>query len=41
VNYPGDRIQDWIEFWRGATQYRNERDFDRVREGLMKAGMRD
>jgi adenylate cyclase len=41
VNYPGDRVQDWIEFWRGATQYRNERDFDRVREGLMKAGMRE
>jgi TolB-like protein/DNA-binding SARP family transcriptional activator/Flp pilus assembly protein TadD len=41
VNCPGDRVQDWIEFWRGATQYRNESDFDRVREGLRKAGMPD
>jgi TolB-like protein/lipoprotein NlpI len=41
VNCPGDRLQDWLEFWRGATQYRNEKDFDRVREGLIKAGMRE
>jgi adenylate cyclase len=41
VNCPGDRVQDWIEFWHGATQYRNEGDFDRVREALIKAGMRD
>jgi TolB-like protein len=41
VEYPGDRMQNWIEFWRGATQYRSESDFDRVREGLIKAGMRE
>ena len=41
VNCPGERMQDWIEYWHGATQYRNESDFDRVREGLIKAGMRD
>lgn len=41
VVYPGDRMDDWMEFWRGATQYRNEKEFDRVREGLIKAGMRD
>lgn len=41
VGYPGDRMQNWIEFWHGATQYRNASDFDRVREGLIKAGMRD
>lgn len=40
VDYPGDRMQDWIEVWRGATQYRVEGYFDRVCEGLIKAGMR-
>ena len=41
VGYPGDRMQNWIEYWHGATQYRDASDFDRVREGLIKAGMRD
>jgi len=41
VVYPGDRMGDWVEFWQGATLYRNESDFDRLREGLVKAGMRD
>lgn len=41
VDCPDDRMQNWIEYWRGATQYRDASDFDRVREGLIKAGMRD
>ncbi|HEY3148137.1 MAG TPA: BTAD domain-containing putative transcriptional regulator [Dongiaceae bacterium] len=36
--YPGDRMQDWMEFWHGASQYRKN-DLDRLREGLIKAGM--
>ena len=39
VVYPGDRLQDWVEFWRGASQYQKG-DFDRLCEGLIKAGMR-
>jgi TolB-like protein/DNA-binding SARP family transcriptional activator len=38
--YPGDRMDDWMEFWCGATQYRNPSDIDRLRVGLIKAGMR-
>lgn len=38
--YPGDRIRDWEEFWRDATQYQED-DFARFCEGLRKAGMPD
>jgi TolB-like protein len=41
VDCPDGRMQNWIEFWHGATQYRHASDFERVREGLIKAGMRD
>jgi TolB-like protein/Tfp pilus assembly protein PilF len=39
VVYPGNRLKDWESYWHAVLQYRDQRDFDHLFEGLRKAGM--
>jgi adenylate cyclase len=41
VVYPGDRLRDWEKYWHAAMEYRDQRDFDHLFEGLRKAGLPD
>jgi adenylate cyclase len=37
--YPGDRLKDWEVYWHAAMEYRDQRDFDHLFDGLRKAGL--
>jgi hypothetical protein len=39
MSFPERRLEDWIQFWHGAIEYRNEADFDHLFGALRKAGM--
>jgi len=39
VVYPGDRLKDWEGYWHAAMEYRDQRDFDHLFDGLRKAGL--
>jgi TolB-like protein/tetratricopeptide (TPR) repeat protein len=39
--YPGDRLKDWEPYWHCALEYRDQRDFDHLFDGLRKAGLQD
>ena len=38
--FPGRDLGAWDAYWHGAIEYRSEADFDRLYEGLRKAGLR-
>ena len=38
--YPGDRLEDWKQYWREAIEYRDQRDFDHLLDALRAAGLR-
>ncbi|ESY76544.1 hypothetical protein X740_28390 [Mesorhizobium sp. LNHC221B00] len=37
--FPGRRLKDWDEFWRGAAWYQHQEDHDHLMDGLGKAGL--
>jgi hypothetical protein len=37
--FPGRRLRDWEEYWHGAIEYRDQKDFDHLFAALRKAGM--
>ena len=37
--YPGRKLDAWEAYWHGAIEYRDQKDFDRLFDGLRKAGM--
>ncbi|MDH5355149.1 MAG: FlgO family outer membrane protein, partial [Gammaproteobacteria bacterium] len=37
--FPGREIEAWEPYWHGAIEYRDKADFDRLYDGLRKAGM--
>jgi tetratricopeptide (TPR) repeat protein len=41
VAFPGRRLRDWEEVWHGAIEYRAQKDFDHLFDGLRKAGLLD
>ena len=41
VVFPGRRLKDWDEFWRGAAWYQHQNDHDHLMEGLRKAGLQE
>jgi TolB-like protein len=36
--FPGRRLKDWEEYWHGAIEYRDQKDFDHLFDALRKAG---
>jgi adenylate cyclase len=36
--FPGRRLKDWEAYWHGAFEYRDQKDFDHLFDGLRKAG---
>lgn len=38
---PGRRLRDWIPYWHGAFEYRDQSDFDHLFDALRKAGLQD
>ena len=38
--YPGDRLEDWKQYWHDAIEYRDQRDFDHLLDALRAAGLR-
>ncbi|RWB37561.1 MULTISPECIES: hypothetical protein [unclassified Mesorhizobium] len=41
VVFPGRRLKDWDEFWRGAAWYQHQKDHDHLMDGLRKAGLQE
>jgi tetratricopeptide (TPR) repeat protein len=41
VAFPGRRLRDWAEVWHDAIEYRDQKDFDHLFDGLRKAGLPD
>jgi TolB-like protein len=39
--FPGRRLGDWEEFWRGMAWYKREADHQHLMDGLRKAGLPD
>lgn len=37
--FPGRRLGDWTDFWHGAIEYRDPKDFDHLFDALSKAGL--
>jgi adenylate cyclase len=37
--FPGRRLKDWEEYWHGAFEYRDQKDFDHLFDALRKAGL--
>ncbi|MER9029619.1 hypothetical protein [Mesorhizobium sp. M0674] len=37
--FPGRRLKDWDEFWRGAAWYQHQKDHDHLMDGLREAGL--
>jgi Flp pilus assembly protein TadD len=37
--FPGRRLRDWEEYWHGAIESRDQKDFDHLFAALRKAGM--
>jgi TolB-like protein len=36
--FPGPRLRDWEDYWHGAIEYRDQKDFDHLFAALKKAG---
>lgn len=41
AKFPGRRLRDWIPYWHGAFEYRDQSDFDHLFDALRKAGLQD
>ena len=39
--FPGRRLKDWVPYWHGALEYRDQKDFDHLFDALRKAGLRE
>jgi tetratricopeptide (TPR) repeat protein len=39
--FPGRKLSAWEAYWHGATEYKNDADFEHLYDGLRKAGMAD
>ena len=37
--FPGRELDAWQSYWHGAIEFKSETDFERLYEGLRKAGM--
>jgi tetratricopeptide (TPR) repeat protein len=41
ASFPGRRLEDWEQYWHGAFEYRDQKDFDHLFDALRKAGLPD
>jgi len=39
ATFPGCKLAAWGSYWHAAIEFRNQKDFDRLFDGLRKAGM--
>jgi hypothetical protein len=41
AEFPGRRLADWIPYWHGALEYRDQEDFNHLFDALRLAGLKD
>ncbi len=39
TTFPGRQLQAWEPYWHGAIAYKSDADFERLYDGLRKAGL--
>jgi class 3 adenylate cyclase len=39
--FPGRKLKDWEPYWHGSFEYKDQKDFDHLFDGLRKAGLLD